>query len=65
MAKCKLCPHKKVCRDACYGDDPCSFALAFDGLARKLKRKDDRIKSLEAENKQLNERLDTLTDPNF
>lgn len=65
MAKCKLCPCKKTCRDACYGDNPCAFALAFDGLARKIDRKTVCIDSLKAENKKLQERIDTLTNPNF
>lgn len=37
--KNKFCPYKKTCRDICYGETPCAFAQAFDGLARKIKRK--------------------------
>lgn len=44
MAKCKHCPHKRTCRDACYGDIPCDFALAFDKLAAKVERRDKTIK---------------------
>lgn len=40
MAKCKTCPHKRTCRDVCYGDNPCDFALAFDKLSRKIEDRD-------------------------
>lgn len=49
MGKCKLCPRKRVCRDECYGSNPCCFALAFDSLARKLDRKTVCIESLKAD----------------
>lgn len=35
MAKCTTCPHWRTCRDECYGDNPCDFAVAFDRLSRK------------------------------
>lgn len=47
--KCKLCPRKRVCRDECYGENPCDFALAFDKLARKIDRKTVCIESLKAD----------------
>lgn len=43
MAKCKTCPHKKICRNECYGENPCNFALAFDRLARKIADRDELI----------------------
>lgn len=49
MAKCKDCPHKKTCRDECYGDNPCDFALAYDRLARKVKARDDIIQKQRVE----------------
>lgn len=49
MAKCKLCPRKKICRDTCYGENPCDFALAFERLGRKLDLKDTCIESLKTE----------------
>lgn len=49
MTKCKLCPQRKFCKDVCYGENPCSFALAFDSLARKIDLKQACIESLKAE----------------
>lgn len=48
--KNKFCPYKKTCRDICYGENPCAFAKAFDGLARKIDLKTVCIESLRAEN---------------
>lgn len=56
--KNKFCPYKKTCRDNCYGERPCAFAQAFDGLARKIARKTARIDSLLAENAALKARLE-------
>lgn len=47
--KCKLCPRKRVCRDECYGENPCDFALSFDRLARKIDIKTVCIESLRAD----------------
>lgn len=44
--KNKICPYRRLCRDECYGENPCSFAKAFDGLQKKIDR-------LEKENKRL------------
>ncbi len=43
MAKCRACPHKKTCRDECYGENPCDFAQAYDRLTRKVEARDDVI----------------------
>lgn len=56
--KNKFCPYKKVCRDICYGENPCVFAKAFDRLARKIDRKTVCIESLLAENAALKARLE-------
>lgn len=56
--KNKFCPYKKVCRDICYGENPCAFAKAFDGLARKIDLKTACIKSLRAENAALKAQLE-------
>lgn len=48
--KNKLCPYRRLCRAVCYGENPCSFAKAFDGLQKK----NDRLKE---ENKRLKEAL--------
>lgn len=56
--KNKLCPYKKTCRDMCYGENPCSFAKAFDGLARKIDRKTVCIEALRAENAELKAKLE-------
>lgn len=56
--KNKFCPCKKTCRGICYGDTPCAFAQAFDGLARKIDRKTSCIESLRAENAELKAKLE-------
>lgn len=56
--KNKFCPCKKTCRDNCYGETPCAFAQAFDGLARKINRKTVCIDFLCAENTALKARLE-------
>jgi len=56
--KNKLCPYKKTCRDICYGENPCAFAKAFDGLACKIDLKTVCIESLRAENAALKARLE-------
>ncbi len=58
--KNKLCPMKKVCRDVCYGENPCCFALAFDGLARKISRKTAYIESLKADAELLKAEIERL-----
>ena len=32
----KFCPYKKICRQECYGSQPCEWALTIDKLSRKL-----------------------------
>ena len=49
MSKCKLCPRRRVCRDECYGENPCDFASAFDRIGHKIDLKDSCIESLRAE----------------
>lgn len=44
----KLCPYRRSCADACYGDNPCDFALEFDALSKKLERWKQRAKTAEA-----------------
>lgn len=56
--KNKFCPYKKTCRDNCYGELPCAFAQAFDGLSRKIDRKTACIESLRAENAELKAKLE-------
>lgn len=56
--KNKFCPYKKVCRDICYGENPCAFAKAFDGLAKKTDLKTACIESLRAENAALKAQLE-------
>lgn len=56
--KNKFCPYKKICRDICYGENPCAFAKAFDGLAKKIDLKTARIESLRAENAALKAQLE-------
>ncbi len=49
MAKCKQCPRRKTCRDECYGDNPCDFALALDRLSRKIDARDGIIQKQKIE----------------
>ncbi len=49
MKKCKLCPYRKTCKDECYGENPCSFAKAFDALGKKLDLKTVCIESLRSQ----------------
>lgn len=56
--KNKFCPYKKVCRDICYGENPCAFAKAFDGLAKKIDLKTACIESIRAENAALKAQLE-------
>lgn len=55
MSKCKFCPMKRHCKDECYGENPCDFALAFDRLAHKLDLKTVCIESLKDEIRQMKE----------
>ncbi len=57
MSKNRLCPYRKTCRDICYGENPCAFALAFDGLSRKIDRKTVCIESLRADKSALEAEL--------
>ena len=47
--KCKQCPKRATCKDACYGEPPCEFALAFDALIRELDDKQVCMESLRKE----------------
>lgn len=51
--KNKICPYRRECRDECYGESTCCFALAFDGLQSK-------IDTLRQKNKALTERIEKL-----
>ena len=53
--KCKHCPQRKYCKDECYGENPCDFALAFDKLARRIDLKTVCIESLKDELRRLKE----------
>lgn len=57
MSKNRLCPYRKTCRDICYGENPCAFALALDGLSRKIDRKTVCIESLRADKSALEAEL--------
>lgn len=49
MKKCKPCPYRRTCKDECYGENPCSFAKAFDALGKKLDLKTVCIESLRSQ----------------
>lgn len=62
--KCKLCPYKKHCHSA--GDcENCDFGKAFDGLQKKITRLKNANGALRAENKDLKNRIDIITNPDF
>ena len=61
----KLCPYKRHCHDACYGENPCNFAKTFDGLQKKIDRLTTENRNLKVENELLSRRLDVLLNPNF
>ena len=55
--KSKLGPRKGTCKDTCYGEQPCDFALAFDRLARKLDLNTVCTESLRTECDELKEKF--------
>lgn len=57
MKKCKHCPMKKHCKDECYGENPCAFALTFDNLARRIDLKTVCIQSLRADLQKMNDKI--------
>ena len=52
----KLCPYKKTCIDACYGEQPCDFALAFDKLQNQLEWYKDKLHKVVSEYKKVTEK---------
>lgn len=60
MRRNKICPDKKHCRDECYGENPCCFAKAFDGLQGKIDRLKEQNKKLSDENENLRERVSAM-----
>lgn len=62
MKKCKHCPMKKHCKDECYGENPCAFAIAFDNLARRIDLKTVCIESLRAELKEKKDNMVNIDD---
>lgn len=60
MKKNKFCPYKKHCHDECYGENPCSFAKAFDGMQKKIDNLKAQNVKLVEENEKLRERVDWL-----
>ena len=62
--KSKLCPYKRHCHSS--GDcENCDFGKAFDGLQGKIDRLKKENMRLEAENQELRDRIDIITNPNF
>ena len=53
---------KKHCKDECYGENPCAFALAFDNLARRIDLKTVCIESLKAELQEKNNSMVSIDD---
>lgn len=65
MKKNKLCPYKRHCSNECYGESPCDFAKSFDKLQRKIDRLTKENESLKADKESLQNRLNTILNPNF
>lgn len=61
----KLCHYRGHCNDACYGENSCDFAKAFDRLQKKIDRLTAENQNLKAENESLSTRLNTILNPNF
>ena len=62
--KSKFCPRRRIC----YGVgtcETCDFEKAFLNLANKIKRLKSKNELLQAENQELKDRLEALTNPNF
>ena len=59
--RCKLCPHKRFCRDTCYGPNPCSIAKALDGTNYKIRCLQDNNSRLGDENKRLRDKLSSMS----
>lgn len=60
----KLCPYKRLCRNACYGENPCNFAKVFDGLQTKIDHLKAENQKLKSENEKLTRRLVANLEPN-
>lgn len=61
---CKICPVKRTCFDKglC---ETCDFGKAFDGLVKRTDRLKAKNKLLQEENRELKDRLETITNPDF
>ena len=61
---CKICPVKKTCFDKglC---EICDFGKAFVSMSNKIKRLTAKNVALQEENRELKDRLETITNPNF
>ena len=61
---CKICPVKKTCFDKglC---EICDFGKAFTSLSNKTKRLTAKNVALQEENRELKDRLETITNPDF
>lgn len=61
---CKLCPTRKHCWDK--GNcETCDLGKAFESLNKKITRLKEKNEALQSENKELKNRIDILTNPNF
>lgn len=63
--KNRQCPYRQHCSNECYGENPCDFAVKFDQMQKKINRLTEKNGALEAENKALRDRVETLLHPNF
>ena len=61
---CKQCPVRKHCWDKGNCQD-CEFGKAYIGLTKKIERLRQKNEALEKANKEMQNRIDTLTNPNF
>jgi hypothetical protein len=62
--KSKVCPYRRLCCDS--GNcETCDFGKAFINLSNKIKSLKAKNKLLQEENEKLKDKLEILTNPNF
>ena len=61
---CKLCPARRHCWDKGNCEE-CEFGKAFEGLNKKIQRLKAKNEVMQSENKELKNKIEILTNPNF
>lgn len=62
--KSRICPYRRHCRDSgtC---ETCDFGKAFANLSDKIKKLKAKNEALQAENQELKNKIEVLTNPNY